>query len=103
MINLFEQMNNNRNEIIKLMEEKNQFEISFETIDEFDIPYIIVRDEYDMLVEIPITKAKLQINDRKQYYIDFYSDETEEWIDEDDALSTTANNVYNTIYQVLTN
>ena len=55
MIDLFGEMTKNRNEIIKLVEEKNQFEISFDTIDEYD------------------------------------------------ALSTTANNVYNTIYQVLTN
>lgn len=103
MIDLFGEMTKNRNEIIKLVEEKNQFEISFDTIDEYDIPYIIIRDEYDMLVELCITKAKFQINEKKEYYIDFFASDTEEWIDEDDALSTTANNVYNTIYQILTN
>lgn len=101
MANLFEQMNNKRNEIIKLMEEKNQFEISFENVDEYDMPYILINDGLGEFIEITITAAKL-INNNEKKYIDFYSSDLQ-WIDEDDALSTTANNVYNTIYQVLTN
>lgn len=91
MINLFEQMNNNRNEIIKLMEEKNQFEISFENVDEYDMPYILINDGLGEFIEITITAAKLVSNNGKKY-IDFYSSDLQ-WIDEDDALSTTANNV----------
>lgn len=101
MANLFEQMNNKRNEIIKLMEEKNQFEISFENVDEYDMPYILINDGLGEFIEITITAAKL-INSNEKKYIDFYSSDLQ-WINEDDALSTTANNVYNTIYQVLTN
>lgn len=100
MVNLFEQMNNNRNEIIKLMEEKNQFEISFENVDEYDMPYILINDGLGEFIEITITAAKLVNNDGKKY-IDFYSSDLQ-WIDEDDALSTTANNVYMTMYKCLT-
>lgn len=99
MKNLSNIVQENRQEVIELMTEKNQTVVSFDTVNESDIPYIVIDDGIGEFIQIDITAAKLFEVDGKKY-IDFYSSDLE-WIDEDDALFFTDNNVYQTMYNIL--
>lgn len=101
MYDLFKQMDENRKEVINLALEKNQLNISFDNVDEYDLPCVLYRDKYDNPVDLCITKARIIQKEDGKFLIHFFSNDIEDWIDEDDALSLTANDVYMTMYKCL--
>lgn len=61
-------------------------------------PYVLIGDRHGTISDSIVTKVRLSQNGNN---IEFYVDDLEEWIPDNYCLSTTANNVYITIEQVL--
>lgn len=61
-------------------------------------PYVLIEDRHGTISNSIVSKVRLSQNNDK---IEFYVDDLEEWIPDNYCLSTTANNVYITIEQVL--
>lgn len=101
MTNLFDYLAENKRSAIILL--KKYFkDNNCDTLPIIDndvyYPYVLVDDRHNNILDLFVTKVRLSQNNDK---IEFYIEELEEWIPDNYCLSTTANNVYITIEQVL--
>lgn len=101
MTNLFDYLAENKRSAIILLKKyfKNNDNKSLKIIDnDIFYPYVLIEDRHGTISNSLVSKVRLSQNNDK---IEFYIEELEEWIPDNYCLSTTANNVYITIEQVL--
>lgn len=101
MTNLFDYLAENKRSAIillkKYFKDNNCDTLSIIDNDVY-YPYVLIGDRHNNISDLFVTKVRLSQNNDK---IEFYIEELEEWIPDNYCFSTTANNVYITIEQVL--
>lgn len=90
MTNLFKVMAENKRSAINILKGVDGNIIDFEN----DMrPFVLITDMHDIINDLVVTKVCLNELGR----IEIYIEEWDEWVSDDECLSTTANNVYEAI------
>lgn len=97
MENIYEIVRRNKNEAINILLLIEGNELTFEETEETDIPYILISLRDGELLELPVSKVKL--NDKKDDIL-LYIDEFKEWINTFKPISFSVNYVYESIYDM---
>lgn len=102
MTDLFKALEENRRSAINMLKcvDGNivEFESEADNEEQNDKrPYVLIADRHDIIGDYQVSKAWLNENDE----IELYIEEWDEWVVDDECLSTTANNVYEAISEQL--
>lgn len=96
MTDLFKAMNENRKEAISALKSVDGNMIEFKDGLCDDPPFVLISDEDRANIQdLAVTKVKLNENNTIDIYLEYY----DEWMNENDCLSTSANNVYEKIVE----
>ena len=101
MTDIYKCLDENKRSAIFLLKNyfKNSDNKSLKIIDnDIFYPYVLIGDRHGTISDSLVSKVRLSQNGNN---IEFYVNDLEEWIPDNYCLSTTANNVYITIEQVL--